>query len=271
MSVVRRSWLWTQIPLDQPVMLALASAVGYLIAYLDRLGEAVALGVPADYISVSTTDALSRVSVVLVALALMLALSRLESALAKRLPDWAREPLNTLSTWLFLSGCILVLVWRVELALVVLAFGLLWATIHSAYSYLRRDKSRRVRAQTPGRDGPVILDQAQAEPAQFQMRAALLMVLALAALFFAFVGGNMRATSRESHLVSIADKHTVLLVIYDDKAVLGDLKDDHGTLGSRRDLVTTAQLAQGYVWTKTGPLVWEDGVAFLPLSVLSPQ
>ena len=58
------------VPLHHPALLALAPAVGYAIAYFDRLGEALAYGIPPDYISISVTDTLSRTILVVVYTAL---------------------------------------------------------------------------------------------------------------------------------------------------------------------------------------------------------
>lgn len=80
------------ISLYNPAMLAVAPAIGYLIAYLDRLGEAFVYGIPVEYISLSVTDVLSRTSIVVVALVLFIAFKQIEIALATRLPRWVREP-----------------------------------------------------------------------------------------------------------------------------------------------------------------------------------
>ena len=255
--------------MDHPAVVAVAPAVGYLIAYLDRLGEALAYGIPPDYISVSITDALSRVSVVFVGLLGMVALARLEDALARRLPRWAREPLNTASTWLLFSLLAVVLAWRMKAALYIAALGVVWTLIHSAWSFARRRKIGPPEHTARIDSGPIILGEKAVKPPQLQIQAVLVIALLVAAFFFAFVGGNIRATSRERYLVPADDSKTVLLAIYGDKAVLGQLETEGSdTLTGGRQLVTLPGETEDYVWQNTGPLQWEDGFAMMPLATL---
>lgn len=71
-------WHAVSVDLGHPAVIAAATAVGYLVAYLDRLGEAVVYQIPLDYVTVSVTDALSRVSIVFVAVLLFVGVTRLD-------------------------------------------------------------------------------------------------------------------------------------------------------------------------------------------------
>jgi hypothetical protein len=254
----------TTIAVDQPVVFAAAPAIGYLIAYLDRLGEAVAYGIPLDYISVSVTDALSRVSIVFVAIVAMFALVRVEKALATRLEPWTHRPLSTASTWLFIASVALVLAWNLWLLGFAVITGLFWTAIELVYGFARR---KSIAAERPSvkraSNGPAILGEPVAKRDFLQVPAVLLAASLVMALLFAFAGGNLRAASRTRYMVSQQDSQQVILALYADKAVLGRL-EENGVLGDERWLVTPGGSVDGYVWSNVGPIYWEQSFSFLP-------
>ena len=269
MQTPSSTWLRSAVRLDQPLTLAFAPAIGYLIAFLDRLGEAVALGVPVDYITISTTDALSRVSVVFVALAALLAVVRIETSLTTHLPAWLHQPLNTLMTWSLNAAVVFVLFWLPRLALAVLLVGLGWSILHAAWSYWRRPKTAVQESKHHQRAGVVDLGAPPPSSASVvEVKAGLALVLLVAGLLFAFTGGNLRAATRDTHLVSQAEGGLVVLAIYGDRAALGSLGPDGVTVGPERKLAVLTEFETPLLWRRTGPLVANPSFVLVPLAPL---
>lgn len=251
-----------RVGLDHPLLLAAAPAIGYLVAYLDRLGEALFYGIPVDYIQLSVTDALSRTSLVVVAALMLQGTARLKSLLERRLPNWLALAVDTGTNWLLFAGLILVLAGNLRFALAVLVTGLFYVVVDTLWGFWRRHR----KAPTPDArpDGLPLLAK-KAEPSPLAVRLPVLIALTVAMLFFSMYGGNMRAASRQRYLVSSDDPSVVLLAMYGaDRAVLGVIRDGGPHLTDSRRFVSIADERAEFVWTDTGALSWRAGVSLMP-------
>lgn len=253
------------IALDHPVVFALAPALGYLIAYLDRLGEALAYGIPRDYIFLSITDALSRTSMVVLFATTLLLTARLQGWLVSRMPRWAARAIDTGMTWLLLAAFVWILGSSLRVARWVIAVGAFYTIVDAIWGFFHR---RRHHEATPARadsGGPVVLGEPQQTSTQVGLPIGLTVVIVVVMLGAAFVGGNLRASTATRYLVASDAPDSVLLALYGDgRAVLGRLEPG-GTLLAERRFIHPSDGLGAYDWADIGVITAPDGVSLLPL------
>lgn len=253
------------ISLDHPLPLALAPAIGYLVAYLDRLGEALAYGVPTDYIFVSVTDALSRTSLVVVVVALLLLCVRLKTRLEPLVPLWAANAVDTGSTWFLCAAFVFILGPSPRIAGWTFLIGLFYVIVDLGWGFLRRKKKSQPQTGKPVASGIPIVEESNQARASYELPTALLVFLVLCMLVFAFLGGNMRASNRTRYLAVKDDPSTLLLTVYgDNRAVLGVLKANTRELTAERRLVSVPGNSSDFVWIETGAINWPEGLELMP-------
>lgn len=259
--------LWTREPLSlaNPVLLAGTPALGYAIAYFDRLGEAFVYEIPLDYISLSLTDALSRTSLVILSLILVHTVTRLNRAMLDSAPPWAGRAINTASNFLLPSLLVFAASWR--LSLFFLSIGAFWTVIDTVVGFLRRKRLKRTTAGDQQRQEPMISEEPSTRRKMaLEVSPLLLLVLVASAFVLAFLGGNIRASAKERYLVSANDPKLVLLAVYGgDRGVIGVLDSDMRSLTNERRLVSIPGEITDFRWSQTGSLSSPNGFRFFPL------
>jgi len=235
--------------LSSPMLITAAPVLGYAIAYLNRFGEARAYGIPLDYISLSTSDALSRTALVATSLLIIKLAQIAEGALRAKSPEWMHSPISTALFFAEVTVILWVLTW--DPIYLLIYFGLAIALTIADFADARRRKLK----------GPKVKNGKSKSVQRWwntnELRAIFTIIFILC---LAYVSGSGRAQSRENYLVLKGDERIVLLTVYGDRAVLGRL-GTKGELSSERELVSATGNGT-YTWENIGPLRWSNAPWF---------
>ena len=196
----------------------------------------------------------------MVVVAVFVLIARAEDQLRSWLPHWAAGSLE--------AGAVPLLVFAV-FALVLggsvrIAIVFLLATVFNVLFRLDFKSMRSPSPKPPAprdRQSPVVLERASTEDWLPRVRATFLLAVIGSALLFAFLGGNLRADSRDRYMVRADSRTTVLLAMYaGGKGVCADFAPSTRILGNARDFITVAPDAgHRFKWVSTGRLVWPGG------------
>ncbi len=243
------------IRLSSPWLLSVIPALAYIIAYLNRLGEAFARGIPGDWISVSLTDALSRASAVVLVVGIAIAIARTGSQWTLKLPLWARraatrglDQLGPAILYGFILGSL-------PLVLIFVVASLLLIAGTATRDFLQRESLPSVPQSRT--EGVVLLN--RTEPGDFgdvQVRARLVLAAVILSLFLAPLVGWSRAIMPRTILVTL-DNTQIVAASYGSTVVLADLSvepDGSWRVGDTRSIVTLGQGADQKFVRRRGPI-----------------
>lgn len=211
------------IKLSSPWVLSAVPALAYALAYVDRLGEAFARGIPSDWITVSLTDALSRTALIVLAVALMRGSQSMLSRWRQKSPRWAHDALANMADQSGIIVLFAVVVGDLWIAGGILLISLLWSLVTSIVHYRKRGK-------LPPNAEPRVEDSVSEPPgdlAERQVRSIVLVALLALALISAVWGGWGRATMRRDVMVTL-DGRRILAASYSGYVVLADLSIHDG-------------------------------------------
>ena len=240
------------------LIIAAISVAGYLVAYLDRLGQAVAYRIPHEYIFISFNDIFLSVGLVFVAAIIAYGISVVNEKVDRFFPLWLRRPLESFFRWITFGVLGFIILWDVYAGLFALLLSIVIFAVEAAVAFLlKRKRAKAVRNVTEEQYGKCKNKACSKPPIVF---IATLIIVALSVM--AFIGGNARATSQENHLVSVENERVVLLTIYSNgTAVLGELTCE-GDLSDVRHFVPADKFEGDFIWKSTGRILEnESGLA----------
>lgn len=226
------------IEITSPWVLSAVPALAYAIAFLSRLGEAYARGIPTDWIVVSLTDALSRTATIGLVIVVLFVSSALEDSWKKRLPKWSHRAISNFADQLVPIALFLIIIGSVAISAGVLLVSAIVTLFMALQGYRKRGSHK---SQPAKHEGVVVLEPAP-EPgdvSSIRIRAGVVLAVVVAALMLAPLGGWGRAVLSSKVLVS-SDGERIVAASYGSSAVLADLTvrdDGRWEVGSSREFV----------------------------------
>jgi len=226
------------IRLASPWLISSIPAFAYLLAYLNRFGEAYAHDVPSDWISVSLTDALSRTAAVALVTLLMMLLSGKGERWTQRFPLWSRRGLSRLLEQLGPAILYAFLLGLGLLAALFVVSSVVLTLVTLAWDYRRRDSLTEPPAAV--RAGMVVLDPAtRSDVADAQVSVILVAGFVVISLLVALLGGWSRAALQRQYL-TVDNGSRVVAATYGNAVVLADVEirpDGRWQVGRQRQLL----------------------------------
>lgn len=218
------------IRLSSPWLLPAAPALAYAVAYLDRLGEAQAHAIPADWIAVSVTDALSRTVGVVAGIVVMIgALLWAEYLGAKETGISHFFGHLIVGVGYGIMVLVLQIGWPMAITAVAVGTVMSWFGLFGVTSPRETADSESIELK---RHEGYDLGESKAP-------AVLFLAVSAAILLLAFWSGYWRADVLRAPLVDTPAQR-IVLATYGDRMVMGDIisdSDDRLTVGAVRWLI----------------------------------
>ncbi len=246
------------VTLSDSLLIAVAPGFGYLLVLVYQLAFADRLGIPRDFIDVSFKDTL--VASIMVALLLLNTMNMIDVSRAwfERLhPSGKRHAVrNVILLAVFAVPFILAsrgMDLQIQLFLVLVGVMVvrlylfpLWSerTVPGYWNKLDADTERRHRRQQKS-----ILAQVSRK---YQVPASALFGVLFLLFYLTFFGGAIKAAYKTEFL-TLPSSHEVVLVIYDDKAIVAPLRDQE-FLSSFRIVRLGDDAATQFRLERIGPL-----------------